>query len=205
MEEGLKEQTEARRSMYSFLARTFREEADVPFIEELKAACSPDDELLGGLAASLAGSDTESKRVELASDYARCFLGMHSDPVSPFESVWVSDAHLMMQEPRDEVLEMYRSEGVDVADSFKLPEDHIAIEFEFMALLCRRVLDALEENDPVALELAIEKQKAFLRDHLAPWVPDFCEKLRLRSTTAFYKELAHLAQSLIESDLRDLA
>lgn len=205
MEEGLKEQTEARRSMYSFLARAFREEADVPFIEELKAVCSPDDELLGGLVASLAGSDAESKRAELASDYARCLLGMHSDPVSPFESVWVSDAHLMMQEPRDEVLETYRAEGVDVVDSFKLPEDHIAVEFEFMALLCQRALDALEKSDPVGLELAIKKQEAFLRDHLAPWVPDFCEKLRLRSTTDFYKELALLAWLVVESDLRDAA
>lgn len=202
MEEGLKEQTEARRLIYSFLARAFREEADVPFIEELKAACSPDDELLGGLATSLAGSDTESKRAELASDYARCLLGMHSDPVSPFESVWVSDTHLMMQEPRDEVLEMYRSEGVDVADSFNLPEDHVAIEFEFMALLCKRALAALEENNPLGLEVAIEKQEAFLRNHLAVWVPDFCDKLHARSTTAFYKEIACFAKSFVQSDLQ---
>lgn len=205
MEAGLKEQMEARQAMYSFLARVFREEVDEAFIDRLKATCDAEDELLARLAGALAGSDTEKQRVELASDYARCLLAMSSDPVSPYESVWRSGLHLMMQEQRDEVVAFYRSEGVDVAGSFKLPEDHIAVEFEFMALLCRRASAALESSDPVELEAAIGKQKAFLEGHLVPWVFDFCEKLVARSATPFYREIARIAQEFVRLDVQTLA
>ncbi|MDO4442352.1 MAG: molecular chaperone TorD family protein [Slackia sp.] len=204
MEIGFKDRMEARGIFYSFFSRAYREEIDAAFIEELRAACSPEDDLLAPFAQALHSDDVEALRRDLAGDYARCLLGMHADPVSPFESVWVSGLHLMMQEPRDEVVALYRSEGVDKAQTFHMPEDHIAVELEFAALLCRRAIEAFDENDPVALEENIAKQKAFVHGHLAAWVPDFCRKLRVRSTTEFYRALADATEAFIAADAEEV-
>ena len=48
----------------------------------------------------------------------------------------------MMQEARDEVLAVYRSEGLDKLPSWKESEDHIALELEFMAVLGDRIVTA---------------------------------------------------------------
>ena len=36
---------------------------------------------------------------------------MSPSPVAPYESVYVSDLHILMQEPRDQVLGEYRARG----------------------------------------------------------------------------------------------
>lgn len=205
MEPRCEDQMRARGVLYSFLSRAYREELDVTYIGDLRAVCSPDDELLGPFAEALRSDDDDALRRDLAADYARCLLGMHADSVSPFESVWMSDLHLMMQEPRDEVVALYASEGMGRVQTFRMPEDHIAVEFEFMALLCKRALGAMETDDRAAFEANIAKQKAFVRDHLSPWIPGFCRKLEARSTTAFYRALANATEAFVASDVEELA
>lgn len=70
----------------------------------------------------------------------------------PFESVHTSPKRLMMQEARDEVLAVYRSEGLDKLPSWKESEDHIALELEFMAVLGDRIVAAAEASDEAEVE-----------------------------------------------------
>lgn len=204
MEAGFKERMQARSILYSFFSRAYREEADTKFIEELRSVCAPDDELLGPFAEALHADDIEKLRLDLAADYARCLLGMHADPVPPFESVWVSDLHLMMQESRDEVVELYASEGMGKARAFRIPEDHIAVELEFMSLLCKRAGELFAANDAIVLQANIVKQRTFMRNHMLTWIPDFCQKLSLRSTTAFYRALANATEAFVKADAEQL-
>ena len=67
----------------------------------------------------------------------RAFIGHGIDAYSaayPFESVYTSPKRLMMQEARDEVLAVYRSEGLD------LSLIHIFSEFGTMAILSSRLV-----------------------------------------------------------------
>jgi anaerobic sulfite reductase subunit A len=48
-----------------------------------------------------------------------------------------------MQEARDQVVALYRAKGLDKVAELELPEDHIALEFEFMAHLCQEMQSAV--------------------------------------------------------------
>ena len=140
---ALAELTAQRSAVYRLLARLYRVEVDEEFLTELKAMRFPAatgntavDAGYRAIATYLSGADAHAI-TDLAVDYVRAFIGHGVDAYSaayPFESVYTSPKRLMMQEARDEVLAVYRSEGLDKLPSWKESEDHIALELEFMAV-----------------------------------------------------------------------
>jgi anaerobic sulfite reductase subunit A len=108
--------------------------------------------------------------------------------------VYTSPERLLMQRARDEVLAMYREEGLDRSDDFKEPEDHIAMEFEFMGYLCQKALESLDTDDAEAAKASLQKQKEFLDKHLLVWVPQFCKDVQKFARTDFYKAIAKITE-----------
>jgi len=116
--------------------------------------------------------------------------------------VFTSAERLLMQRARDEVLAIYREEGLDRSDDFKEPEDHIAIEFEFMGYLCQKALESLDADETEAAKGSLQKQKEFLDKHLLVWVPQFCKDVQKSARTDFYKAIAQITEEHLsyESD-----
>lgn len=147
--------------------------------------------------AEAAEADGEALRIDLAADYNQLFLGMSAHPVAPYESVYTSEEGLIMQEARDEILRVYRLWGLRVPESFDLPEDHVALELEFMACLADRTRAAADAGeDPTGL---IAAQRAFLGEHLA-WVAALCDDVEKRARTAFYYGIAGLTREHLAAD-----
>ncbi|MBM3150148.1 MAG: molecular chaperone TorD family protein, partial [Chloroflexi bacterium] len=133
----------------------------------------------------------------LAAEYASLFLGAGRHLVFPYESVYTSAERLMMQEARDAVLLEYRREGLDRSKEFKEPEDHIAIELEFMFYLCQKTIESMGKGDKEASLTFLKKQKDFLQRHLMVWVPDFCEDLEQATESDFYKGIAKVTKDYL--------
>ncbi len=99
---------------------------------------------------------------ELAVDYVRCFIGGGMDAFSaayPYESVYTSPKRLMMQEARDEVLAIYRSQGFDKAEGWKESEDHVAAAYPYESVYTSpKRLMMQEARDEV---LAIYRSQGF--------------------------------------------
>ena len=159
---ALAELTAQRSAVYRLLARLYRVEVDEEFLAELKTMRFPAatgntavDTGYRTIATYLSGADAHAI-TDLAVDYVRAFIGHGIDAYSaayPFESVYTSPKRLMMQEARDEVLAVYRSEGLDKLPTWKEAEDHIALELEFMAALGDRIVAAAEaEGLPYQIE-----------------------------------------------------
>lgn len=114
---------------------------------------------------------------ELAADFAAIYL-THALRVSPCESVWRDEDGLMLQAPTFAVRAAMRRHALRVADWRQMPDDHIAIEIDFLATLVQR-----GEADEAA---------SFLDQHLLRWAPDFCAAVGHRAGTALYRALAGL-------------
>jgi len=119
----------------------------------------------------------------------------------PFESVYVSEKRLLMQEARDEVLAIYRACGVKKLDDWKQAEDHVGVELEFATLLCRRAADYLRAGNEEAAISEIKTLRNFLEDHLCPWVPMLADDMRRFTKTDLYKGLSYLAEGALEDEL----
>lgn len=203
-----------RARLYRLLARLYRVEVDQAVLDELKASSAaqgnPGDLMASGMNAIVdyAKNADDNALTDLAVDYVRTFIGSGTDgheAAYPFESVYLSEKHLMMQAPRDEVRAIYLSEGLDKADDWKVGEDHMALELEFMATLAERCAEAMDGGDDPEAARLLRCQRNFLSDHIAAWGRGLTADMRRCAKTAFYQGVADMTDGLILADLEYLA
>ena len=195
---ALAELTAQRSAVYRLLARLYRVEVDEEFLAATGNTAV--DTGYRTIATYLSGADAHAI-TDLAVDYVRAFIGHGIDAYSaayPFESVYTSPKRLMMQEARDEVLAVYRSEGLDKLPTWKEAEDHIALELEFMAALGDRIVAAAEADDEAEVERLLATQRNFLADHLSSWVPLMTADLRRFAQCGLYQGLASLTDGFLQ-------
>lgn len=195
-------------SLYEFFCRVFQHEPDAALIEGLRALGSTGDEGLDAYLDATAQQDADELAHAVAADFSRLFLGMSAHPVAPYESVYLSDLHLLMQEPRDRVVAAYRAEGFGVRDDFGLPEDHLAVELAFMAQLCARVESERAAGNEQGAERLLNAGRSFVEEHLARWVPLFADEVQRReearkNTPSFYAACARMLAGFIEDARAD--
>lgn len=197
-----------RAQAYSFFSNVFMIEVNDAFLEGLKGCAVDESEQMSLFISSLDACEVEKTVADLKADFASTFLNMSAHPAFTSESVYLSDDHIMMQEQRDEVLESYRRCGFSVSDSFREPEDHIAVELAFMSSLCERaarIVGAPDGSfDRFELEECVAAQRDFIVDHLAKWTPLFCAEVKSSARTPFYRGVAEMLESFIEQERLDV-
>lgn len=198
-----------RVNTYAMLSRMYAKEIDADYLEALRAVRWPvetgnedADEGYRLLATFL--SNTWIGTVDdLAADYVRCFLGKGKNGYScayPYESVNRSEKRLLRQDERDQVLAIYRSQGLDKREGFKEEEDHIAVELEFMQVMAARTTRALERGEEDRAGELFGVQREFMDEHLGVWTPNFTADLRKFAKTGFYQALASLTDGFLTTD-----
>lgn len=201
--------TRARQKTYSLLSRIFRVEADEALLDELAAldlSATGESKIDEGysLWRDFLASRDELTLLNLARDYVKVFIGAGRGAQSaayPFESVYTSKERLMMAEARDEVFAIYAYAGLVKDKDFKAPEDHIALELEFMAYLADKTAAALEAGDEDVAGDIFTQQMNFLSDHLLNWVPyDFTSDILRFAATDLYKGLALVTCGFLATD-----
>jgi TorA maturation chaperone TorD len=193
-----------RGATYALLSRLFQEEISTDLLQQLVADLtqpgSPDDAagegyaLLRRFAQEAQHRDLREVWSELSVEYAGLFLTGRKGSIPPFESVYTSEEQLLMQRARDVVLAAYRAENLARTRVLKEPEDHVAVELEFMALLCEKARNALADGQTDAALALLDKQKTFLEEHLLVWVPRLSQDVAEATHSDFYRGLASLTQ-----------
>ncbi|MRX81842.1 molecular chaperone [Eggerthella guodeyinii] len=206
--ENLIEFCENRGRVYALLSRCYETEVDAAFAGELagEASLDSDDPALAEgfsrLRADLAGCDEDGLE-RLAVVFDRAFFGMGprtAQKAFPYESVYTSEGGLMMQDAYSEVLRVYRGAGFAKDPGFKEPEDHLAVELAFMALLCGRAVEALRAGDEDGAERQLRAQLSFAREHLLNWIERFAADVRKAAEGGFYFHLATFTEAYLRAD-----
>ena len=126
---------------------------------------------------------------ELAADYAAIYL-THSLHASPYESVWLDEEGLAMQEPMFQIREAYERHGLSVHDWRHRSDDHLVLQLQFVSHM-------LENAAP------FEEIATFLDEHLLRWLPDFGSRVAARCATPCYAGLAAFTAAYMD-EVRDL-
>jgi len=128
-----------------------------------------------------AGVDTHK---ELTFEYADLFLNAGKSPVLPYESFYIDREPTLYGEPLFQMREFLRKQQLHKDPDYPEPEDHIAVEFDFLAEMNRR---------EAAGDLSVADIRAdFGRRHMA-WRTEFCAVLHYSDTSGFYQVLAEFA------------
>ncbi len=187
----------ARANFYRFLSRLYLLEVDEGLWNALQNMTFPTDnaegdmkagyEMMGDYLKANADADLPAVLDDLAVDYARIFLSAgvaQGKAAFPYESVYTSRKHLVMQDSRMDVVELYAKKGVTPAkDNYHVPEDHLGYLCEYMAIL-------IDEG-------AEDEQKVFLKNHLSNWVSAFTVDMGKYASTDFYRGLAKLTRGFL--------
>lgn len=201
----------SRKNMYLFLSRLYILEADAELIKSLKEMEFPADTGISELDEGYEGMENFRKEIEsvdlfekleeLAVDYADVFLAAgvaQGLAAFPYESVYTSRKKLMMQEARDQVHAFYSEKQLALSEGFaKMPEDHIAVEMEFMAHLCEEAIAAIDAEDEKKLISILEIQKQFFKEHIQGWIPVFCQNVDKYAKTLFYQSVSKITRGFL--------
>lgn len=191
-----------RKNMYHFLGHLYLFEVEAEQLAALKQMTFPQEccnedmqegyqEITEYLSTREANQDTLD---ELAVDYARIFLSAgvaQGKAAFPYESVYTSKQHLIMQEAGSSAAAIYAEKGLKPrTDMYRVPEDHLGLLLEFMGRLC--------EDDT-------STQEDFLKNHLGNWVPAFVQDVCKYASTDFYKGIAKITKGFLALEKEYLA
>jgi len=135
----------------------------------------------------------------LSKDWTRLFRGVVRDGIlPPYESLYRPERP--RKEPAQQINRLFSEMGIQVPEEWRQPSDYIGVELDFMRLLCERERQEREKMEMGALRQVLEIEKAFLEEHLALWVPLFCEKMAQQAREDFYRGVARLTTGLVACD-----
>ena len=147
----------------------------------------------------LGHAPAEAVMDELAADYADIYLN-HALQASPFESVWLDEDGLAMQQPMFQVRRWYQRYDIVVQDWRTRADDFLGYQLAFLAHLFTSCTETQDEASAVKL---LRDAAAFQDEHLLRWLPEFASRIARRCATPFYAGLAMLTAAYME-DLREL-
>lgn len=137
-------------------------------------------------------------RQDLAVEYARIFLAAGVGDklgATPYESVFTSPEGLLMQDARDAVVKIYRSQGMKVDKSLNDPEDHLTFELQFLANMCEKTRVALEAGKDITK--LVEVQTDFIDQHIFNWLDQLMEKVNEFAMSSFYVSVMRVVRGYL--------
>ncbi|MGD9877888.1 TorD/DmsD family molecular chaperone [Desulfococcus sp.] len=147
-----------------------------------------------------ATKDIQALQVE----YTRLFAGPFLAAAPPYGSIYLEKKRVLMGPSTQDVQRHYRSVGVDVSPAFKDAPDHVCAELEFMYVLIRNGIHAVETGDDAMLLEAVQHLRKFLTGHIGAWLPVFADKVIAHARTDFYRRLASAARTFIIEEIAAL-
>jgi TorA maturation chaperone TorD len=199
----MKELAGHRSNIYGLLAAIYRREMTSDLLEQIKDPSGLG--VLSNLEIKLNIGFLKKPEHELLEDlaveYARLFIGPGKH-ISPHESV-----HHKRDDGRwgqlwgpstAEVKKFIESTGLSYQSEYTGLPDHISVELEFMQQVTLAEGKAWEDGDKNLALTCLENEKKFIEEHLAGWIPEFCEKVVKEARLPFYRVMAELTQKFIE-------
>jgi TorA maturation chaperone TorD len=208
---------ENRKAIYAFLATMYAKELTKPLLLDLAAkknffhALAEQSEtegtelaegfkVLEDFAKDVKEEALDDIQLQLAIEYAGLFLGVWKVPPHPSESAYSNPDHLIMQKPRDDAMMLYKTMGMEKNTGFTEPEDHVALQLQFMARLSGKTAEAISTGDQADAKKYLEVQRDFLNNHLARWIPLLVVDILKSGRREFYKAVAKVTRGFVEMD-----
>lgn len=135
---------------------------------------------------------------DLAVEFARLFLGPQNPVAVPYASFYLSEARQLMTDITLWVRQEYLDAGMAAKELHRIPDDHIALELEFVAWLAREGAACLERGEIAAATEFAERLQRFSQQHLEKWLPLFAEKILENSKSDFFRGAAIALQGAVK-------
>ena len=219
MNKEMKELNQYREWMYRFLASVFIQEIDEAMLASMQKMTFPTFpetntpwqqdldagfRLLESYLTSFNGKPEEEIHAlleDLAADYAKVFLAAGDaagKAAFPYESIYTGFDSAFGGSLQMNLSALYASKGLTMQeDMFKIMEDHIGLELNYMAELLKEESDAADE---AAADDLRKQQREFFQAHLINWAAQFAADIYKYTERDFYKGVARMTMGFMEAE-----
>jgi len=142
---------------------------------------------------------SETVLLELAKDRTRLVRGIMKGygPPPPYEFVYVGYNEAETIKNYTQARRSYADAGVVMNEEVKNSPDYIGIELDFMRHLTQVEAQAWDESRIDEACEMLQKQQAFLKEHLMTWVPRYCEEMLKEARLDFYRGIALITRGFV--------
>lgn len=176
------------------------------FISLVKSLAFSSDDDATQLAASLdvfrQAADGQKAGVlcqALHSEYSNLFILGARETVHPYASVYLSEWKRVQGDAWLAARKFLHEAGYAVKEETFF-EDHLSVQCEFVAALCKAAAKATKKKNSDKLAELLVLQERFLREHMLTWVPQYCQDLVRVSKHDFYSGAAKVTADFIRLD-----
>ncbi len=148
-----------------------------------------------------AGNECTEVLKQAEEEYMRLFVGPGHVKAPIWESVYFDREGLMFGENTLQVRAFYQKHGVEFHLKNQQPEDHMAVELDFMLFLLKKESDCKCNCEFLS---NIESQKEFLQNHILSWCHLFAERIIKHSESKLYVGIAYLLNEVVHMDIEAL-
>ncbi len=182
-----------RSQLYRFLADALLYPTDdwlldVPLVEPVLNELNLDHHRLHTQTLSLSDLQAEHRRV-FGLTGSLCYETEYGLPHEYRQSQEMAD-----------IAGFYRAFGFENGGVIRERPDYLATELEFMHLLTLKEAYARAGAERDHLEVCVDAQRKFLRDHLAHWLPLFAKRLEQAMIDGVYAELTALVLAFVAAE-----
>jgi TorA maturation chaperone TorD len=96
------------------------------------------------------------------------------------------------------VEQLYLKEGLEPSTGVNELPDHVGVELEFMAVLCRKAVEAMRAGDAATAQAYRHQQYCFFMEHLGTWIRLLAERLASQAQTSLYRFLGNFLNLFLE-------
>lgn len=144
---------------------------------------------------------TEAEAAALAATYVRLFLvNPDGGLCQAHESFYLGARGSAAGWSAAQLEREYAAAGLQLAPALQELPDHAAVELEFMAFLCQQEARAWEEKAVTVGLQTLERQGAFLRQHLGRWFPAFARQVAAADAADLYAITANAVTAFLPHD-----
>jgi TorA maturation chaperone TorD len=138
---------------------------------------------------------------QLNIEYTKMFVVPdNSSNTHPFESVQRHAGRVFSLDETLEVRKHYMKHGLLPERLNEEPDDHVALELQFMKILAEKSFYAYENNEYKKLEELLDDQIKFMEKHLLQWAPKFAGNVVKATNADFYRGVGLILGSYLQQD-----
>lgn len=138
-------------------------------------------------------------------EFTRLHIGPSTAPVSLYESMYGLSSGMLMGETTIAVRKDYLTTGHINGKLGHIPEDHLAVELDYMFCLSQEILQHVQEDNTEKATSIMEEQRGFLQRHVLNWVPDMVTKIKEDSCESVLTGIGLLTLGWLEEDVETLS
>lgn len=131
-------------------------------------------------------------------DAVRLFLGPRHPWAAPWESVHRTRERMIFQDSTLDVRARYRAFGLEAKQLGREPDDSMALELEFLAIVLGREGKARRRHDIVEAQCCADEAASFYREHIGRWYVSWCNAVDEHVNTEFYRGVSLLTRGFLE-------